>query len=178
MHTFLSIKNLLKKNANARDEIYSKEQFDELLDNEHCSLYLKGILATGFFTGMRKGEILNLTWNKVDLKKRRIRLEAIDPKTGEPRTCPICDELYRVLKGIPRALHDPHVFLYEGKPIKDIKTAFKALCEKAGVDKETIKAITGHNTDSMFTRYNKIARDDIDQAVDKLEIFLNGKTKC
>jgi hypothetical protein len=24
----------------------------------------------------------------------------------------------------------------------------------------------------------KIDRDDIDQAVDKLEIFLNGKTKC
>ncbi len=106
---------------------------------------------------MRKGEILNLTRNKVDLKKRHIRLEAIDTKTGEPRTCSICDELYRVLKRIPRAIHDPHVFLYEGKPIKDIKTAFKALCEKAGVDKETIKAITGHNTDSMFTRYNKLS---------------------
>jgi len=46
---------------------------------------------------------------------------------------------------------------------------------KAGVDKEVIKAITGHSTDSMFTRYNKIDRDDIDQAVEKLEVFLNGK---
>jgi integrase len=203
LHTFLSIKNLLKKNANARDEIYSKEQFEKLLNHEHCSQYLKGILATGFYTGMRKGEILNLTWDKVDLKKRRIRLEAIDTKTGEPRTCPICDELYHVLKKIPRALHDLHVFLYNGKPIKDIKTTFKTLCEKAevpcgrkvkggltfhdlrhsfntymrkaGVDKEVIKAITGHNTDSMFTRYNKIDSDDIDQAVEKFEVFLNGK---
>lgn len=203
LHTFLSIKNLLKSNANARDEIYSKEQFEKLINHKHCSQYLKGILATGFYTGMRKGEILNLTRDKLDLNNRRIKLKAIDTKTGEPRTCPICNDLYYVLKKMPRALHDPHVFLYKGKPIEDIKTAFKTLCEKAGVpcgrkvkggltfhdlrhtfntnmrkagvDKETIKAITGHNTDSMFTRYNKIDRDDIDQAVEKLEIFLHGK---
>jgi len=203
LHTFLSIKNLLKSNANARDEIYTKEQFEKLINHKHCSQYLKGILATAFYTGMRKGEILNLTRDKIDLNKRRIKLEAIDTKTGEPRTCPICNELYRILKKIPRALHDPHVFLYNGKPIDDIKTTFKTLCEKAkvpygrkvkggltfhdlrhsfntymrkaGVDKEVIKAITGHSTDSMFTRYNKIDRDDIDQAVEKLEVFLNGK---
>jgi len=203
LHTFLSIKNLLKSNANARDEIYTKEQFEKLINHKHCSQYLKGILATAFYTGMRKGEILNLTRDKVDLNNRRIKLEAIDTKTGEPRTCPICNELYRILKKIPRALHDPHVFLYNGKPIDDIKTTFKTLCEKAkvpygrkvkggltfhdlrhsfntymrkaGVDKEVIKAITGHSTDSMFTRYNKIDRDDIDQAVEKLEVFLNGK---
>ena len=202
LHTFLSIKNLLKSNANARDEIYTKEQFEKLINHKHCSQYLKGILATAFYTGMRKGEILNLTRDKVDLNNRRIRLKAIDTKTGEPRTCPICNELYRILKKIPRALHDPHVFLYNGKPIDDIKTTFKTLCEKAGVpygrkvkggltfhdlrhsfntymrkagvDKEVIKAITGHSTDSMFTRYNKIDRDDIDQAVEKLEVFLNG----
>jgi integrase len=203
LHTFLSIKNLLKSNANARDEIYTKEQFEKLINHKHCSQYLKGILATAFYTGMRKGEILNLTRDKVDLNKRRIKLKAIDTKTGEPRTCPICNELYRILKKIPMALHDPHVFLYNGKPIDDIKTTFKTLCEKAkvpygrkvkggltfhdlrhsfntymrkaGVDKEVIKAITGHSTDSMFTRYNKIDRDDIDQAVEKLEVFLNGK---
>jgi integrase len=203
LYTFLSIKNLLKSNANARNEIYTKEQFEKLINHKHCSQYLKGILATAFYTGMRKGEILNLTRDKVDLNNRRIKLEAIDTKTGEPRTCPICNELYRILKKIPRALHDPHVFLYNGKPIDDIKTTFKTLCEKAkvpygrkvkggltfhdlrhsfntymrkaGVDKEVIKAITGHSTDSMFTRYNKIDRDDIDQAVEKLEVFLNGK---
>lgn len=202
LHTFLSIKNLLKHNSNARDEIYTKQQFQKLIHHKHCSQYLKGILATAFYTGMRKGEILNLTRDRLDLNNRRIKLEAIDTKTREPRTCPICDELYQILKKLPKALHDPHVFLYNGKPIKDIKTTFKTLCEKAkvpygrkvkggltfhdlrhtfntymrkaGVDKEVIKAITGHNTDSMFTRYNKIDGDDISQAVDKYEDFLSG----
>ena len=36
-------------------------------------------------TGMRAGEIFNLTWDKVDLKGRAIRLEAADTKTFDPR---------------------------------------------------------------------------------------------
>jgi hypothetical protein len=31
LHTFLSIKNLLKKFANARDQIYTKQQFVKLI---------------------------------------------------------------------------------------------------------------------------------------------------
>lgn len=46
---------------------------------------------------------------------------------------------------------------------------------KAGVDKEISKAITGHNSDSMFTRYNKIDREDSNQPVDKLKVFLNRR---
>jgi len=47
---------------------------------------------------------------------------------------------------------------------------------KAGVDKEVIKAITGHTTDVMFTRYNKIDDEDMDIAAGKFEAFLtNGK---
>jgi hypothetical protein len=34
---------------------------------------------------------------------------------------------------------------------------------------KTNKAITGHSSDAMFSRYNKINRDDIDEAVDELE---------
>lgn len=209
LQSFKAVKKLLKTNANARDEIFTKEQFDRLFNK--APQYLKEIMATAFFTGMRKGEILNLTWDKVDLNKKRIRLEAIDTKTGEPRTCPICNELYEIFTEkakkrdhIQEAGTDNHVFLYNGNPIKDdIKTAFIATCKKAGVsygrkikggltfhdlrhsfntymrkagvDKEVIKAITGHNTDSMFTRYNKIDRDDIDIAVDKFETFLNDR---
>ena len=78
--------------------------------------HTRAILATGFYTGMRRGEILSLTWDKVDLKDRLIRLEASDTKDKEPRTIPICEELHEVLSGIPRAIHDNHVFLYRGNP--------------------------------------------------------------
>ena len=35
---------------------------------------------------------------------------------------------------------------------------------------KTNKTITGHSSDVVFSRYNKIDRDDINEAADKLEI--------
>ena len=64
-------------------------------------LYLLGILATGFYTGMRKGETVALTWDKVDLESLMITLRAADTKDKAPRKIPICDELYKILKTVP-----------------------------------------------------------------------------
>ena len=68
---------------------------------------------------MRKGEIVNLTWDKVSLSERVIRLEARDTKNKEPREYPICDDFYSVLREIPRAIHDNRVFLDKGRVVRD-----------------------------------------------------------
>jgi len=200
LKAFKTVKKLLKTNANARDRILSPEEFHALMS--HSPIHLMPILAIGYYTGMREGEALGLVWRKVDLKNRLIQLEAMDTKTGEPRKAPICDALYKILNAVPRAIHDPHVFLYKGKPIKEIKSSLKTACKKAGiiygrkqkggftyhdlrhtfntymrkagVDKEVIKAITGHNTDAMYTRYNKIDVEDIQKAAGQFEVFLQS----
>ena len=164
--------------------------------------HTKAILATGFYTGMRKGEILSLTWAKVDLKNRAIRLEAQDTKDKEPRTIPIGNDLYLILKSMPRAVHDDHVFLYEGKPLKDIRTSFYKACldvgiktgraerdglvfhdlrhtfntnmRKAGVSESVIMAITGHATREMFDRYNTVDSTDKKQAVAQMDAFFKN----
>jgi integrase len=64
---------------------------------------------------MRRGEILGLTWNKVDMEKRVVKLEAQDTKPREPRKIAIYKKLLQILKSLPRALHDSHVFLYLGR---------------------------------------------------------------
>ncbi|HQA83622.1 MAG TPA: hypothetical protein PKY80_09595 [Syntrophales bacterium] len=38
-----------------------------------------------------------------------------------------------MLRGIPRAIHDDHVFLYRGKPIRDIRSALTRACGKVGL---------------------------------------------
>ena len=53
---------------------------------------------------MRVGEILSLTWDKVSLKDRLIRLSAEDTKDHEARVIPICDELLDVLTRLPRGI--------------------------------------------------------------------------
>ena len=99
----------------------------------HLPNHARAIFATAFFTGMRRGEILSLTWDKVNMQKRLIMLEAGDTKDKESRSIPICNELHLILTNIPRAIHDNHVFLYKGTPIKDIRTAIRDAFDKEGI---------------------------------------------
>lgn len=200
LKSFKKIKKMLKRKSNARNRILAFEEFKLLL--EHSPWHIKAILIMGFYTGMRLGEILNLIWDKVDLKNRVIRLEASDTKDREPRNIPICDELYEVLKALPRAIHDQHTFLYKGKPIKSIKKVLKSACEKAGipygrftrngfifhdlrhtfntymrkagVPESVIMNMTGHSTREMFDRYNRIDEEDTREAIKQLGVFLKS----
>jgi integrase len=149
---------------------------------------------------MHLGEILDLTWDKVDLKSRFILLEIEDTEDKEARDIPSGDEFYIVFKGIPRNIHDNHVFLNRGNPMKDIKTALERACgdvgivygrfkkdgfifhdlrhtfntnmRKAGVPESVIMVITGHSTREMFDRYNTIDEEDTRQAIDQLHGYL------
>lgn len=131
LRVFRKVKKLLKPRSNARDRVLSSGEFKSLI--EFLPPHTRAIVFMGYFTGMRKSEILNLTWDKVDLKNRRIQLEAEDTKDGEARTVILGESLLKILNAIPRAIHDNHVFLYKGKPIKDVRTALKRACEKAGI---------------------------------------------
>jgi integrase len=86
---------------------------------------------------MRRGEIASLTWDKVSMKERFIKLEAADTKTGKPRKIPIGDRLNEILEKIPRAIKDGRavneVFLFQGEPITDIKRSLETACKAAGL---------------------------------------------
>lgn len=195
LKAFQSVKKLLKRNANARNKILTKEQFDNLLDK--LPLHAKGILATAFYTGMRLREITSLTWDRVDLKERFICLEREHTKDKEPRRISISPTLLTMFSRIPRSLHDNHVFLLRGKPIKDMRGALTRACRdagipygrflkdgfvfhdlrhsfnthmrKAGVPESVIMKVTGHSTREMFDRYNTVDMDDAKEAMRKLE---------
>jgi hypothetical protein len=53
LKTFKRIQRLLKGNTNARDRVLSLDEYHRLMD--HLSAHLKPIIATAFFTGMRRG---------------------------------------------------------------------------------------------------------------------------
>ena len=186
LRPFKKVKKLLKKNANARNMIFTREQYEKLI--LHLPKHQVPIVATGYWTGMRKGEILGLTWDKVFLKEREIRLDIEDTKDDEKRVIPIPDPLYEILSKIPRALHNQHVFLYKNLPLVSIQEGFIAAMKsagipygrkvqggltfhdlrhtfvtdmrKAGVPEKLIMKITGHSTREMFDRYNTITPDE------------------
>ena len=92
---------------------------------EALPFHVKGIVATGYFTGMRRREILMLTWEQVDLKKRLIKLYPENTKDSETRLIPICDELLNTLKSISKAIDAYHVFLYNGRRCRKIDDLFE-----------------------------------------------------
>ena len=167
---------------NERDRICSREEYEELIEEADPPLRLAIII--GYHTGMRLGEIANLRWDQIDLKKRLFRLRAADTKTRKGRVVPMATEVVDELKLAPRsidgALLSDRVYQLSSRfaklcrelEIKDLRfhdlrhTAATNL-RRAGVDIFTIKQITGHKTLAMLERYNTIDVDDLREAVDR-----------
>jgi integrase len=169
----------LKEN-NERDRLLSPEEFTRLL--AACPEYLRPILKLAYYTGMRKSEILNLTWGKVDLKEGFIRLRPEDTKTQEKRLVPLSQEMIEMFKAMPRGLPGVKVFTRLGKPINSIREVFEAACKRAqitdftfhdfrhtainnwrlqGHDYFRIMAATGHKTLNVFKRYNTVSKEEL-----------------
>ncbi|MBM4288951.1 MAG: hypothetical protein FJ135_12570 [Deltaproteobacteria bacterium] len=90
---------LLKEN-NERNRLLSPDEYIRLL--AASSEKLKPIIKVEFYTGMRQGDILNLTWGQVDIKKGFITLRPEDTKTNEGRLIPLALELVEMFKAMPR----------------------------------------------------------------------------
>jgi integrase len=108
-------------------------------------------VATAFYTGMRKGEILNLSWDRIDLKKRIISLEPEDTKENRAKKIRIAKPLKDILEKLPVLLHGSKgkkpLFLYKGKQISDIREGLKRASRDA-------KIPYGRNAKDGFTLHD------------------------
>jgi integrase len=94
------------------------------------------ILTFAYFTGCRRGEILSLCWDQVDLREKVIRLDPGTTKNDEPRVIPLSADLFtalseqkeRVRAGTPFA---ELVFSRDGEPIRDLRRAWDDACFEA-----------------------------------------------
>jgi integrase len=177
-----------------RDRTLTDEEYPRLL--EHCQPHIKPIVEFAYKSAMRKGEILGLTWEKVDFRNGFIILEAEGTKTQEKREIPIDEGLKKILRGIPREIACSNIFTYRGKKLKDCRTAYSSACEKAGIEDfhfhdlrhcaitnmrkagvpdSVIMSISGHKTDAVFRRYDRIDREDRKNALEKVNIWASSK---
>ncbi len=106
-----------------------------------CEPHLQPIVITALHTGMRKGEILKLKWDNVDLHHGFILLDKT--KNGERREIPVNKTLRATLNKVPRhfvgendkrelaayVFHDPDTL----KPYKDVKRSFNSAVRVAGI---------------------------------------------
>ena len=174
----LRVKKLPENNV--RERVLDSDGFEALLSA--CPQYLSPIVLVAYYTGMRKSEIVFLTWEEVDLQNRFIRLKGDRTKTGVARSIPLHPRVWEALSRLPRGIRSSRVFLWKGKPVDDIKKAFKTACTKAGLTDFTfhdlrhcainnlrlagndyfkIMAMSGHKTMNVFKRYNLVTEEEL-----------------
>ncbi|MFA4947947.1 MAG: site-specific integrase, partial [Candidatus Krumholzibacteriia bacterium] len=181
---------------NTRTGFFEHEQFLALRDA--LPEYLRGFVTFGYKTGCRFGEIRGLKWAAVNRKEAIVRLEGAETKNKEARWIPLDRELQAVVtkQASNRRLGCDYVFHLSGRPVGDIRTAWKAACKAAGcegmlfhdlrrsavrnmvrsgIPEQVAMRISGHKTRSVFQRYNIIDDDDLKKAALQQEAYLLRK---
>ncbi len=180
---------------NERDRVLSPEEWDRLF--KAAADHLKPILLVAYQLGLRQGEILNLTWDRVDLKRGFITLRGRDTKGKDGRSIPMTPAVWESLRELNkvRQLHCPFIFLYEGHSIQWVQRGFGSACQRAGltdfrfhdlrhcaatnlrragVDTVTAMKIIGHKSEKMHRRYNSVSETDLSHATQKLNSYLSN----
>ena len=128
---------------------------------------------------------------QVDLQNRTIHMFAGEAKNDQGRVVKTTDEVYDYLKVCVEGKGtEGAVFTWEdGSPVKDFRGSWDKMTkaagvsillhdfrrsavrnlDRSGVSRDVAKKITGHKTDSTYSRYNITAEADWADAATKLE---------
>ena len=182
------------KERNVRQGFFEHDEYLALMD--FLPEYLRPIVAFAYKSGWRLGEILSLTWERVDLKNGIVRKEPGETKNDEGRTFYLDTELKKIFKGLfkARRLDRLEVFLRDGEPIRGFRKAWLTACKdanlkgmvfhdlrrtavrnmvRAGVPEGVAMKISGHKTRSVFERYNIVSDRDLKLATERQEAYFH-----
>lgn len=106
----------------------TREEWDRLY--VRLPLHQRSMAEFSLETGLRQFNVLSLTWNRVDLERRAVWVEAEDMKGGKAVAVPLSDRAVEILQ-TRQGAHEVFVFTYRGRPIGSVKTAFQRACVEA-----------------------------------------------
>lgn len=180
------------REQNARMRILTDEEERSLL--AQCGPQLRPLVITALHTGFRASELLSLTWEDVDLRRRAVAVRAAYAKNGESRSVPMNEVLTATLKEVK--INSPaSVYVFcsrKNTPYRSFRSAFERAVRQAeltdltfhdlrhtfasrlimaGVDLPTVQDLMGHKDIKMTLRYTHLSSDHKQRAVSALESF-------
>lgn len=177
---------------NQTTEDLTPEQLSRLVKvlDEDIDQDAANVMRLALFTGMRRGEILGLTWEAIDFERGFIQIQ--DPKGGRDATIPLNASARTVLES-QRHHKSPFVFpgrrkgkhaiemrdsinrirqaagLPEGfRPLHGLRHVFASMLASSGtVDLYTLQKLLTHKSPAMVQRYAHLRDDALRRASDK-----------
>lgn len=142
-------------------------------------------------TGLRMRSQLALTWDRVDLRRRRLWIPGEQMKAGRAHGLPLSKFAVKILREAKTlSPNGERVFQYDGRPIADCNTAaFKKAVVRAkvgplrwhdlrhtfaswavqnGVTLQELMQLGGWSSYSMVLRYSHLAPDHLAEAAEKV----------
>lgn len=176
-----------KRDARARSNAWrATRKMKPRPDLEQHSDELTPAVLVSLNTGLRRGELLALRWENVDLKGATLTVTAATAKAGQTRHVPLNAEAVQVLEQW-RKQHPKAVDVFEttttlkkswaalltrakvtGFRWHDMRHTFASRLAQAGVPLNTIRELLGHGSLGMTLRYAHLAPDQKREAVAKL----------
>jgi len=150
--------------------------------------WLKQIIILATSTGLRRGELLELTWDHVDLDQRI--LTVTKSKNGEPRVVPLTKRAIEVLSELYLLSHVEYVFICQDlKPISPdtLEYYFRLAVKRAelkevrfhtlrhtlatrlvqgGTDIYAVSRLLGHKSIQMSARYSHHDVESLRRAIE------------
>jgi integrase len=186
-----------------RDVYISFTDFNMIV--AECSEWAKPIFRTLYFTGMRRGEVLGLTWANVNLEKRIITLDMAMTKERRPKRVPISRILipeFEKANRVRRLFQDRAFLNAEGSPphedslsrvwrtavkavgidpgptVHDLRHCWKTNAMRSRVYPAIADAIVGHGDrkKDVKSRYLSISDADLLDAIDRMK-WDSGETE-
>jgi len=181
---------LLKGEVN-RVRFLMPEEIQVLLSN--CCDHLRPIVTVALNTGMRKGELLGLRWDQVNLDQGIISI--LDTKNHERRDLLMNETVKATLRALKEKKAGDYVFCDgNGRNFASLRHSFETALRKSaiedfrfhdlrhtfasnlvmeGVDLVTVQQLMGHKTLEMTLRYSHLAPNHKMRAVNILDRLLS-----
>lgn len=182
----------------------SRDEADALIceaEKDKKSPHLADFVRLALNTGCRKSELLELSWDRVDLRGGLIYLEGQHTKSGKRRAVPLNEEARKAMLGRARfrAEFCPGslwVFAHkDGERVKYMQNGFQSACKRAGIEQlrvhdlrhtcaswmvqqgaslMEVRDVLGHSSIEMTERYAHQAPERLKSAVGVLDRLRSG----
>lgn len=178
---------------------FTKQDFQGLL-NAISEEWLRELVVFAALTGMRRGELVNLRWEDIDLKRKLIRIQSnptFRTKQGKRRIIPMSDVVFSLLSSKAQHIRCEYIFHLKGFKVNDdyASKRFKSFVRKVGLDGKLhfhslrhtfaswlvqdgvslyeVQRLLGHSNSKVTQMYSHLEPEKLHSTVNRISVSTN-----